>query len=433
MALLAAACPEPSERPAPEPDGTPSPSASASAVPGVVRFGILGEPATLDPYDPQASDLTWALARPLYPSLYRFLPDGSTEPLLAASIDPVPSGVRIRLADARWSNGSRIAAQDVVASWRRARSAEGSPSGLAAVRKARAVDARTVELRADIDDWEVALATVAYVLPGGRHGGATAGPFRITDRVPGLGVVMEPDPGWFAGPAGVTTVKVRFIQTTGTMLALLADDRLDAAAVPSTVNLTARATAEGLEARSALGWESIRLRFGPDLDRDERLGFLAALDQERIEEVLVRGDGRRSTTLHPGPDGAHGPYRGLGSGREPAGEITVASPGGDELGTLLLRAVYAQLDDAGIVAEASPIDPLVFYGQWATEDPADVSIRRASGAPGLRVPADDAGGLSHAPLFHVATFIVTRDGLEGPSPNPTLDGPLWNAHEWSAP
>jgi len=66
------------------PDGastTPTPPREPS---GSVVVGVYGEPATLDPYSPLASESTWQLVRPVYPSLYRMAPDGSVEADLAA-------------------------------------------------------------------------------------------------------------------------------------------------------------------------------------------------------------------------------------------------------------------------------------------------------------------------------------------------------------
>lgn len=391
----------------------------------------MGEPATLDPYAPTASDLTRYIDRAIYPSLFTLAPDGTAEPLLAANIEIGIQRATVRLVrSASWSDGSPVTARDVVASWRRARAGTG-PSGFRDIRAAVAPDPTTVVFTGAIDDWESTLARAAYVLPGGRGGGKTAGPFRIARRTPGLEIVLEPDPLWFGEPRATTSIRVGFMRTTGTMLTLLERGELEAADIPSTVNLADRAERAGLEADSARGWGSIRLSFGGDLSAGERAGVVEALDLAVIEETLIRSDGRRTTTLHPGPGDVSGPYASVGGGRQPGEEITLTAPAGDELLTLLLRAAYAQLSDAGMVVEASPIDAFIFYGGWMRDDPSDVSIRRVAGAPGVGSPRDDAAALDHVPLFQVDSYLVSGAGIDGPQANPTLDGPLWNAHEWT--
>jgi hypothetical protein len=201
------------------------------------------------------------------------------------------------------------------------------------------------------------------------------------------------------------------------MLGLLSEGRLDAAAVPSTVNLSERAEALGLRSGSTLGWETIWLSFGDDVEAPEAAALLRALDVGSMEERLIRGDGRRSQAR--GPTG----------GTLPVGELTVTAPVGDELLELLLRAVYAQLDDAGLVVEAAPIDPFVFYGPWLQNDPSDVAIRRSGGSPGG--PAPIPGERVRHTLFEVATFVLWGDGIAGPQPNPTYEGPLWNLEQWT--
>jgi hypothetical protein len=429
LGVLLTACPDDGSGRRAEPESDVSPTSRPTAG-EPITFGVLGEPATLDPYAAGASDLTRYIARALYPSLFALPPDGAAEPLLAAGIDVDGRRATVRLVStAGWSDGEPVTATDVVASWRRARGTDG-PSGFRDIRSASALDPTTVVFRGRVEDWEATLARAAYVLPAKGGAKTTAGPFRIAGRTPGLEVVLEPDPLWFGERTATVTIRVQFIRTTGTMLALLERGRLDAAAMPSMVNLTERAEAGDLEADSAFGWETVRLGFGSALSRSERAGLVRILDLDVIEETLIRDDGERATTLHPGPEGSRGPYRAVSEGAPPAGEVTVTGPAGDELLTLFLRAIYAQLDRAGVGAEASPIDPFTFYGEWLRDDPSDVSIRRAAGAPGTDVPPDDPTTLDHFPLFRVATYILWRPGLRGLQANPTLDGPLWNAHDW---
>ena len=140
----------------PDPESSDPPDAVATPPSGgVVDLGVVGEPATLDPYGRDASDLTYALVRPVFPMPFRLLPNGNVEADLAARLDDVPGGARLELRKAKWSNGRPITARDVVASIERAT----VPSGFADVDSATARSRRVVMLRGDVDRWPETLAS----------------------------------------------------------------------------------------------------------------------------------------------------------------------------------------------------------------------------------------------------------------------------------
>jgi ABC-type transport system substrate-binding protein len=396
---------------------------------GTAVVGVIGEPATLDPYSPIASDLTFALVRPIYPSLYSFLPDGTTRPYLASSLSIVDAGARVELRAARWSNARAITARDVVASVRRAR----PPSGFAGL-TASARGRRSVLLRGDRLDWEQTLATAAFVLPRGRASRTVAGgPFMIARRHPGLEIVYTPNPRWWGRAAYLDQITVQFLAGTEVLLGLLGDERLDVVVPLSTVNLDDRLDAYDVEHVDTLGWESIQLDLdGATLDEAERRRLVAAIDREVIEAGFVRGDGRIARTLHPepGPEGAAGKFEAGPAEGEGTGVITMAAASGDELTILVQRVVQTQLASAGFDVELVRVEPSTFYGPWAQDDPTDAAVRRVAGAPGLTDDPGDLGSLRAWPLLHVETVIAWRPGLHGLEPNPTLEGPLWNADKW---
>ncbi len=401
---------------------------------GGIVFGVLGDPVTLDPYSPLATDLTYALVRPLFPSLFRFEPDGRPRAMLARSATETGSGVQITLRKARWSNGRAITAGDVVASVRRA----APPSGLADVSSARAVGERRVKLRGAPTDWRQTLATAAPILPEGggvRPGGVFGGPFQLSSLTPGLEAVYKPNPRWWGAEPHSDRIRVQFVQDLEIMLALLGSGRLDGAAPPSSVNLGQRLDAIGLEHSAALGWESLWFDLeGAQMDGSGRAGIARAIDRLALERGFVRTHGRLTTTLHPGP----GAGAAEGGWRRPARPAVVTAPvpiqiavaGGDELAELVQRALRLQLEAAGFSVELVTADAATFYGLWSRGDPMDIAIRRASGAPGS---TDDPAALSDSlavPFAQVETFVTWGDGLAGPEANPTLDGPLWNLERW---
>jgi hypothetical protein len=396
---------------------------------GSVVFGVVGAPATLDPYAPQASDLTYALVRPLYPSLYRFLPDGSTEPYLAEEI--VSSGRRavLTLKPLRWSDGRRVTARDVVLSARRAR----RPSGFAAFDRVRAVAARRVELIGRVRHVERALATAAFVLPRGAAGKRWGGPLAMRSHRPGLEVVYEANPRWSGARPYLQRVTVRFVQSEAQLLLLLERGQLDAAAPLSATNL-AETIPEPIAMRGALGWETVVLDFeGSELARPERAAIAGALDRAAIEGVFVRSAGRLANTTAPGPGsgGAEGPWPGaLARRRPPAGTVDLSGPAGDALLELVRRAAYTQLSQRGMDVDAVSVDPTTFYSRWDVGAETDVAIRRRSAAPPWRRVREGVRSLDSFPLLQVKTFVAWRPPVRGLAPNPTVEGPLWNVERW---
>lgn len=407
-AVVLTACPDdPASDPGSDvssvPSSTPSPG-------GTVVFGVLGEPETLDPYSPVASDLTWWLGRPVFPSLYRRAPGGKPSPDLAASIVFFEGGATIVLEQRRWSDGKPVTAGDVVASIRRAV----PPSGFARVEEARATGPRTVEMRGDVSNWEKALATRAYILPGGeaKNLKLSAGPFVVRSRVPGLEVVYGPNPAWTGKPPSLDRVRIQSIQSVETMLALLERGRLDAAAVPSTVNIDERLEERDLTPIVGEGGETIVLDLaGSAPTQASRAAIVRAIDRRALAEGLIRDDGRVLTSRVPKASAAHL-------------AIQVAAPAGDELLLLMQRVIQRHLQSESIDAELVVIEPETFYGAWERDDPVDVALRRRGVVTGSE-------GLDSVPLFEVNTFIALRTDVLGLMPYASLEGPLWNVEAWS--
>lgn len=428
--LVASACTSGGgDDPPPARDAAPGPTSG-----GIVRFGVVGEPATYDPYSPRASDLTFALVRPLFPSLFRFLPDGSTEPLLAESLEPQGDGVLVRLRALEWSSGRPVVASDVLSSIERAR----PPSGFAAIEDARARGSRVLLLRGRVDDWERALATFAYVLPRGRVLGVprvSAGPFAVRRHTPGLELVYEHNPRWAGDSPLLDRVRVRFTQSLDVLLALLRRDRVDAAALPMSVNLDDRLELLGLDHREVLGWESVYLDLrGAGLSRPQRVRLWRAIDRNAIASGFVRDDGRLSNTLYPAPgsQGADGPFsRSLGpGGRAPDAPVRIAASNSDELARLVQRALFRQLETQGFEIELLGIEPRAFEGRRQVSAPTVVFIRRRTGAPGLADAPKAVRTLDALPLFHVESMVAHTGRLRGLRPNPTFEGALWNVERW---
>ncbi|MGH2693667.1 MAG: ABC transporter substrate-binding protein [Actinomycetota bacterium] len=389
-----------------------------------MTFGVVGQVATLDPYSPAASDLTYALTRPIYPSLFRFLPDGTTEPSLAESVDADGRTALVELRRAQWSDGRPITARDVAASIRRAL----PPSGFARIGSARVLGSRLIELRGSVKDWPRALATVAFVMPKGEPAPVAGGPFGLKRKVRGLEFAYAPNPRYWGDEPLLERITVRFVQGLDLLLELLRRRRLDAALVPSSVNIADRLDAIGVAHREVLGWESVVLDLATDTDRTTARALWGNLARARIESGFVRDLGRVANTLRPVPGraGAAGPFSALRPAPAPRGEsLALAAPVGDELLELVQRALLERLSQASFDVELLGVEPLVLLqgDRWVT-------VERVAGAPGLSDPPRAVERPSALPLFHVATVLAWREGVRGLQVNPTFEGPLWNAERW---
>lgn len=420
---LAATCTEGSNETDP---GGPGPEKPVAG--GHVVVGVLGEPPTFDPYAPEATDLTRALVRPVYPSLFRVEPDGTIVPDLAADIEVLGGRARVRLKPARWSDGRAISARDVVATVVRAI----PPSGFARVRSARVLSRRMVELRGPVRAWKSILARAAFVLPGGNPseaGGVFGGPYSIRKIVPGLKTVYIRNRQWKEA-VYLPRVTVTYVTSTLMMVRLLEDGRLDAAAVPSSVNLDERLDDIGLQSHSGFGYETIVLDFAASgLTRAERVGIVGRIPTRLMAEGLIRDDGRATRSLNPTPKSAAGPFgREFGSGARPERTVLLLAPSGDELLQLIQRVLDARLDERGVNFDLVRVVPSDLYG--GTAPVAGVEILRIAGGPGARSSSASRRTLDRYPLFQVETVMAWRSGLHGIEVNPTLEGPLHGVEGW---
>ncbi|MGH2786643.1 MAG: ABC transporter substrate-binding protein [Actinomycetota bacterium] len=424
VVALVSACTDDESRRSRGNSSAPDPVSGGHAV-----VGVHGEPPTFDPYAPNATDLTRALVRPLYPSLFRVTPNGDIAADLADQLQGSGNRVRVRLAPARWSNGRPITARDVVASVLDAT----PPSGFAQVTSARVLSRQSVELRGPVRDWKATLARAAFVLPGGRAsapGGIFGGPYVLRKLVPGLKAVYVTNPRWNGEAPYLQRFTVTYVTSLLMMIRLLEDGRLDAAALPSSVNLDERLEEIGLRFAAALGYESVVLDFSSSgLARAERVAIAARVPLKLMQEGLIRDDGRISRTLFPTPESAGGGFGGdLGAGTRPGDAPLLLAPAGDELLQLIQRVIDARLDGRGVDVDLVRIVPSELYGGAAPV--AGIQVVRAGGGPGAKDPRGALRTLDRYPLFQVETVTAWRPGLRGVVVNPTTEGPLHNVHRW---
>ncbi|MDQ3964441.1 MAG: ABC transporter substrate-binding protein [Actinomycetota bacterium] len=344
-ALLIGACTL--EVPSPPVVGaSPSP-----VVGGNLRFGVIGEPATLDPFSPRATYLTFQLATPRL-----------ERPL---SLEVRPGG-------------------SVVATGRRAANR--------------------------LDE----------------------GPFELARYERGLKLVLEPNE---AGESYLDRITMFFIDSVEIALQLLKMGRLDAAALPSSVNLDERLEELGLEHAEELGYEAVHMHFNRRLlSGPEFIAIARRIDRKALLEGFVRGDGRSLNRLFPTPEVWDGGWAHVAvPGGDPPDAFKLAIPAGDELLALMQRAIQLQLAERGIQVELITVPAATLYAGWIGEGPAEAVLARTIGGPGLNDPSRYERAFSRAyvmPIAHVETVLAWREGVYGLDVEPTLRGPFWNAEGW---
>ncbi len=212
-------------------------------------------------------------------------------------------------------------------------------------------------------------------------------------------------------------------------------------------------------------------------DAEVRTGIDAAIDRVRFDEVVLREEGAAAASvLASGRPGYVSAWDPAGGSSPPAlagtRELDLIFARG-ELIDLTARYVQEEVRAAGGDIELVPLEVDVYHELFLKEsrfDLALVEVRtgpspelwRWTTLPGTGKPVtglDDEelarlaeaveGGDPNAgkslgefqerladlaaviPLYHPATTVAWRDGVNGLEANPTVEGPLWNAWAWS--
>jgi peptide/nickel transport system substrate-binding protein len=418
----------------------------------------------------------------------------AAEPRVAVTGDRMTVTFVIR-EDARWSDGRPVTVDDVEFTWRVMTDPElpvevrDGFNRVVAVEKASEKEG-TLVLSPPFGRWRDLFSAGRFVLPaheGSRRDVAdwdrgppeTAGPFRLGRWVGGRSITLVADPTFWGPTALLRRIEVVFVPDPTTAIHLLREGRLEAVApMPGVAWGRRLAAVPGVSLSEAYGADLVHLAMNTDrLDRpDVRRGLAAAIDRDRFVEVLLRGEGRRADgVLAPQQGGAVPGWAGYGRG-DPENvdvdvELFLAYPRGEIL-DLLAKYVRAELGRAGVDVELVPLDAEVFHDSWLPERRFDLALWEIRGGPspwlgrwfdrgsgegptGLRDAALDAllaradrGGAGGAaalrqaqerlarlapvlPLFQPQVTVAWRSEVAGLQANPTVDGVLWNAWQWS--
>lgn len=405
--------------------------------------------------------------------------------------------VRFRLREASWSDGRPITVDDVAYTWRvmthpdlPVTVADGFER-IVDVARISATEGELV-LSPPYAAWRDLFSAGRFVLPAPADGDPTAvegwdegppvggGPFAIEGWERGLRVRLVPNPGFFGPPPLVERLDVTFVPDAITAEQLLRAGELDAVA-------PALGVAWGRRLKAIPGAEVSR-RTGPDLvhlilnaerirDAAERRRIAGAIDRGRFADVLLRDEGARADFVLAPEQSAVPAWARYGEGeREEVRtrrELTLAYTRG-ELLDQAARFIQAQIESAGGDVELVALDADAFQGEWLPRRRFDLALWESRSGPGpwlsrwfssgaqegvsgladtrldaLLERADDGGpqgssALDQAqgllaelvpvlPLFQPSVTMAWRLGVRGPVANPTADGPLWNAWDWSLP
>ncbi|HEX6257094.1 MAG TPA: ABC transporter substrate-binding protein [Euzebyales bacterium] len=238
---------------------------------GVARVAVASEPTTLNPWSAPRGDGARTIADATLVTLWRTRGDGSVEPWLLAG-EPITSGgvdgapltvVYDVRSDARWSDGSPIDGDDLLATIAHCRRL---PAALRPGEPCEAVDLEasfaegrraTVVFARAVGTWRALLARMpvlpAHVLGDGdrrsswrRSMPVTSGPFRFESWTPGERLVLVRNEQWW-GDVALSRLEIVF--NAPPTVAAAADGRIDVALVDPTIGNLERARADrGLRA-----------------------------------------------------------------------------------------------------------------------------------------------------------------------------------------
>jgi ABC-type transport system substrate-binding protein len=487
LALLASSCP--GDRPSPTlPAERPPPA-------GTLRLGYPEEPPTLNPVTDRSSaagDLLRPVLPSFFlvtPDL-RYEPY-----LLESPPEVTRDGDRMEIRfrideEAVWSDGIPVTVADVAFTWRAM-----TDPGLAVARPdgfdhlvdvvEESSKSGLLVLEPPLPGWRDLFSAGRFVLPAhaadapsevaGWDGGppVTAGPFLLERWVQGRAVELVADRG-FWGPAPlVERIQVAFVPDPTTAIQLLRRGDLDAVAPMLGVSWGRRLGAvPGVEVSRASGPDIVHLVMDAEtLDLPARQRVIAAIDRDRFVEVVLGEEGEPADgVLAPEQPGAVPAWRdGPAGGLVGGGELDLAYTR-SELLDIVARYIQAELERTGADVELVPLESDVFQGTFLPQGRFDLALWESRTGPSgelwrwVEVPGagqavtgledrrlaelveaaagGDQGALEAAqrrladlapvlPLFQPRVTMGRRGGVSGPTANPTIDGPLWNAWAWA--
>ena len=226
----------------------------------------------------------------------------------------------------KWSDGEPLTADDVVFNIKRGRDEEWlNHSSAVQSLKARAIDARTVEITSSVPDPKLPTMDI-YLLP--KHvwdkldateitkydgqDGVGSGPFTLAEYKPGQFWRMVANPNYWGGAPAIDEIVFRIFNNFDAMVAALEKGEIDAAQDVPTSSFERLSTTEGIvtiegqqgnvDEIAINGGDGLSKPHPALLDLKVRQAIAHATDKQTIIDKVNAGIGEPALTFSPSPD-----------------------------------------------------------------------------------------------------------------------------------
>ncbi|CTQ49123.1 ABC transporter substrate-binding protein [Jannaschia donghaensis] len=298
-----------------------------------LRFATTSDPNTLDPNAGNSAPV-FSLLGNVYEGLVRRGRGMEIEPALATAWEPIDGGAGWRFTlreGVKFHGGEDFTAEDVLFSYERASSEQSDTSSwFAGVDRVEIVDPTTVEFYTEtpnpifvdgIANWMMMdqgwAETNGAERPNIEQGNFATlnangtGPYRITERQPGLKTELEAFDGWWGEDRGnVTSVVYTPVQNSATAVAALLSGELDLIEPVPLQDVRRVADADGVDTIQGIEARVIMLGFPHDADAliaggegnpfaDVRVrqAVAKAINVPAILQTVMRGSAEQATQL----------------------------------------------------------------------------------------------------------------------------------------
>jgi peptide/nickel transport system substrate-binding protein len=304
--------------------GLYGPLAASPVSGGVLNFGLLTEPPSLDPFH-QAADTRTRLSVLMYQGLFYEGPTGVAVPMLATGYEVTEDGLEYTISlrqGVKFHDGSDMTAEDVAYSYNYIRDEKnGSPaaSDYSVIESLEVVDDSTIKIKLSIPNAALPMTLgnqYGGVVPAGYFDAANAkdllntqsvgtGPFKLVEYVPNSHITMEKHAEyWEQGLPYLDGVDFSILPNSTSLMVALQNSRIDLVVLERPQDSEQVAGTEGLvvERWPSLAQKAIDIGLEtPPLDDVRvRQAIALAVDKNEIMQASIGDYGTVITTMVAG-------------------------------------------------------------------------------------------------------------------------------------